>query len=175
MNLKNISLPYSTQTTPFYLVTLIVALEVILALSYIGIKFGVEFVNSVFSLGLSTLQISTALFIFFTFLQVTLLVYVILNWVNTIYEINDKEVVYKTGIIGKRARAYDMSNVQSSYVEQSILGRIFNFGKVTLYSPALKNDLFFNDVPNPQRFKAAVDLALIPEGEKSSTYLRRFS
>lgn len=172
---RSITIPYTTQTTPFHLATMIVVLELTLGLAYISMKFGLELLNSNFSLGFSTVQITSALFAIFTTLQLTLLLYLILNWVNTVYEITDKEVVYRTGIIGKRARAYDMSNVQSSYVEQSILGRLFNFGKVTLYSPALKSDLYFSDVPNPQMFKAAVDIALEDEPEQNSTYLRRFS
>lgn len=169
------SLPYSTQTAGFHLILKVLLLELFLAGFYITAKYTLEQLNSLFSLNLSAFGMSTTLFVFFSFFQICMLLFIFLQWITTVYEVTHSEAIYRVGILSKKVRAYDMSNVQSAYFEQSLLGRIFNYGNVTLYSPALKEDLQFFNVPSPLVFKQSVDLALQGQDENNSTYLRRFS
>lgn len=56
-------------------------------------------------------------------------------WFNawtTELQITDRRIIYKEGFIRRRTREMNMDKVESVDVDQSILGRIFDYGDITV-------------------------------------------
>jgi len=52
------------------------------------------------------------------------------NWWTTEIAVTDRRVIYKTGFIRRKTTEMNMEKVESVDVEQSVLGRIFDYGDV---------------------------------------------
>lgn len=75
------------------------------------------------AIGITTSVILIGLFI---------LLYVFLVYRSTEIAITNKRIIYKTGFISRKTMEINLPKVESIQVEQSILGRIFDFGTVTI-------------------------------------------
>jgi uncharacterized membrane protein YdbT with pleckstrin-like domain len=53
-------------------------------------------------------------------------------WWTTEIAVTNRRVIYKTGFISRDTNEMHMDKVESVKVDQSILGRIFNYGDVTV-------------------------------------------
>jgi uncharacterized membrane protein YdbT with pleckstrin-like domain len=51
---------------------------------------------------------------------------------TTEFDVTDKRVVYKTGFIQRRTIEMNMDKIESVDISQSLLGRLFDFGEVTI-------------------------------------------
>ncbi len=67
-------------------------------------------------------------------------------------EFYDEKVVQRSGIIAKRERQSLLTNVTSVSVNQSVLGRIFNYGDVQVDLIG-KWDVNTNGISNPHKLK----------------------
>ena len=54
------------------------------------------------------------------------------QWWVTEIAVTDRRVIYKKGLIRRQTNEMNMDKVESVQVEQSILGRIFDYGTVTI-------------------------------------------
>jgi uncharacterized membrane protein YdbT with pleckstrin-like domain len=54
------------------------------------------------------------------------------RWWTTEIAVTDRRVIYKTGFISRNSTEMHMDKVESVDVEQSVLGRIFDFGDVVV-------------------------------------------
>jgi uncharacterized membrane protein YdbT with pleckstrin-like domain len=54
------------------------------------------------------------------------------KWWITKIAVTDRRVVYKRSFISRRTNAMNMNTVESVQVDQSILGRILDYGTVTI-------------------------------------------
>ncbi|HET9903224.1 MAG TPA: PH domain-containing protein [Xanthobacteraceae bacterium] len=53
----------------------------------------------------------------------------------TEYAVTDRRVIYKQGLIWRKTMEVNMDKVSSVDVDQSIFGRLFNYGTVKIHSP----------------------------------------
>ncbi len=66
--------------------------------------------------------------------------------------VTSKRVIHKTGLISRKTIELNHSKVESYYVEQSVLGRIFDFGTIVIHGTGGgKNPI--RDVDNPLMFR----------------------
>ncbi len=54
------------------------------------------------------------------------------GWWTTEIAVTNLRVIYKTGLVKRRTKEMNMDKVESVEVDQSILGRILDYGKVTI-------------------------------------------
>jgi uncharacterized membrane protein YdbT with pleckstrin-like domain len=64
------------------------------------------------------------------------------RWITEI-AVTDRRVIYKTGFISRKTNEMHMDKVESVEVNQSILGRIFDYGDVTMVGTG---DSRFNEI-----------------------------
>ncbi len=76
----------------------------------------------------------------------------VLQWSCNWYEIFDKEVILRKGLLWKRRRSYSLKNTQSIHVEQSPLGSVFNYGSLILHNPLSKEDIVLKHIPDVQKY-----------------------
>ena len=55
-----------------------------------------------------------------------------LQWWATEMAVTDRRVIYKNGLIWRQTNRMNMDKVESVQVEQSILGRVLDYGNVTI-------------------------------------------
>ncbi len=85
------------------------------------------------------------------------------KWINFYYLITPDKIVISKGILNKSQVNYDMRSLQSATLFQGFWGRIFNFGTIKLYNPALNEYIFLVDIPKPEKY-----LEIIQAGEKTN-------
>jgi uncharacterized membrane protein YdbT with pleckstrin-like domain len=83
--------------------------------------------------------------------EILMLVY----YISSEYAITDQRVLMKVGIIQRKSLEMFLSKVEGIYVDQSIFGRIFNFGKIIINGIG-GNKNIFNYIPDPLQFRRLV-------------------
>jgi len=70
-------------------------------------------------------------------------------------DVTDRRVVHKTGFIKRRTFEIALDKIESVDVEQSILGRIFNFGDVTIMGVG-EGRQTISTIASPLAFRSAI-------------------
>lgn len=68
---------------------------------------------------------------------------------------------------------YSIKNLQSVSFEQGLIGRIFNFGNVKAFSPALQKELFLTEVSSPSKIVENIKDVLEEGNNKAQFIIRR--
>jgi uncharacterized membrane protein YdbT with pleckstrin-like domain len=76
-----------------------------------------------------------------------------LNWYNTQYIVTNRRVMEIRGVINKRASDSSLEKVNDVVLEQSILGRLLNYGTVEIITGSDIGVNFFKHMARPVRFK----------------------
>jgi uncharacterized membrane protein YdbT with pleckstrin-like domain len=76
----------------------------------------------------------------------------VIHWWTTEYAVTSQRVIFKTGLIRRSTEELVRSRVESSSVQQSILGRLLGFGHVVIRGQGLASVVFVF-VQNPLRVK----------------------
>jgi len=74
---------------------------------------------------------------------------IFLNWVNTIYTLTDLRVQWEFGILGERVRSIDNSDIQAVQTDQGLLGKIFNYGDISVRSAQQPIPIDFTQISGP--------------------------
>lgn len=85
-----------------------------------------------------------------------LILNVIFSWLSIEYILRNDEIVIREGLIKIKETTYEIANLQSMSINQSLFGRIFNFGTIRLFNPVLKEEIFLEDIPNPNLYGAII-------------------
>jgi uncharacterized membrane protein YdbT with pleckstrin-like domain len=83
------------------------------------------------------------------------LIAAILQKKTTEMAVTNKRVIIKTGIISRRTIEMNLSKVENIEVNQSIIGRIFGYGIITIVGTGGTHEPF-KDVSQPLEFRKAV-------------------
>ena len=73
-------------------------------------------------------------------------------YVSSEYAITNQRVLMKVGIIRRRSLEIFLAKIEGIYVDQSIFGRMFNFGTVVINGVGGGKNLF-NYIPEPLKFR----------------------
>lgn len=101
------------------------------------------------------------------------MLYLLTNWLVNYYIIRKSEIVFVSGLLRSSRKDYNIANLQSIYYHQSLLGRIFNFGDIVIFSPALQRDLVMHEVPNPRDMVDNIKIASKAQDSNVTFLLRR--
>lgn len=97
-----------------------------------------------------------------------LVINVIFNWIGVEYILRTDEIIIKKGILKLKETTYEIANLQSMSINQSLFGRLFNFGTIRLFNPVLKEEVFIENIPNPSFYGK-----FIQKGEQKSPQIIR--
>ena len=75
-----------------------------------------------------------------------------LSWITTRYELRGPEIRFKYGILFTEEKIYLVKYSQEVVCDQSLLGRIFNYGTIQIYNPVLKETIYIDAIPDPKRY-----------------------
>ena len=70
------------------------------------------------------------------------------RWVTTQFVFTNRRIIVRRGLVSKQGRDMPLSKVNNVSFDVSILGRILNYGTLTVESASENGDLVIDDVPN---------------------------
>ena len=70
------------------------------------------------------------------------------------FVITNRRIIVKTGFISRKTLEMNLSKIESVNVDQSILGRIFNYGSITIIGTGGTKETFHN-IAKPIEFRKA--------------------
>ncbi|MDH4359032.1 MAG: PH domain-containing protein [Candidatus Berkelbacteria bacterium] len=86
---------------------------------------------------------------------------VFLNWYFTIFRLTNKRVENRYGIFGSREEEVALMDVQSIDYQNTILGKIFNFGTVIIKAAGQHREVDFTNITSAKRVADEIeDLAM---------------
>ena len=156
--------------SPVLLAFKIIILEVLIELVYLVLSAFTQFLGQQFNYEVRLFSPLTQLLLLP--FQIGVLVWMLTRWSSETYEIQEEELIMRYGVLQRVEKAYPFSNMQSVIVRQSVLERLVGAGTVSVFVPTLGTDLFFTEVPNPQRFAESIKKA-IPDAGNSQFILKK--
>lgn len=103
-------------------------------------------------------------FVVLVILKTLLTVIVVLQWLNEYYEITKTIIYHRKGLIFKTEEKYLLEKIALVEVRQSLLGKIFNFGTISLYDEKGNKYEELYLIHNPLRYAKVIE-DLLPKAE----------
>lgn len=75
---------------------------------------------------------------------------ILLSWFFTWYTIKPREYILHKGILRREAITFEFDHLDKISIEQGVLGRIFNYGSISIYNHDLRKNVYIHDIPNPK-------------------------
>jgi len=83
-------------------------------------------------------------------IQLIIVTYLFLKWSSEFYFFNRHELLRKNGMFFQKTQSFDIGNLDSISFHQTIFGKLFNYGNITLH---FSNQIFIlKQIPNPKHF-----------------------
>lgn len=131
----------------------LVGIELIVLLLYIFLRIIVISLDLVadFSPFIIQIKISEAIiFIILSIIQSFLVISAVITWSNESYLLYKNTLTHKRGLVTLKQDVYYLNDIQDLQVRQGFLSRVFNFGSVKFYSPALGRKVTIMNIPEPK-------------------------
>lgn len=125
-------------------------------LSYFFLR--VHFLNLGLPLNLDhySLAILTIIHILKTLIQIYFVVQIVLKWAGYTYYIVDEHLIKREGIFTITEKSYDLKNIRTVAIHQSLIGKIFHYGDVvaeTSASGGYMENVTLIGVADPQKYE----------------------
>jgi len=104
-------------------------------------------------------------------LKTLLMFYIIMQWLNMYYEITPDNIIYRNGFIYKKEQGNSLDHLASLRLEQGMLGRIFNYGNLTLRNWAVGKDVVLYQIHNPKKYYTILQ-CLLPQSDQKKIGIR---
>jgi uncharacterized membrane protein YdbT with pleckstrin-like domain len=86
---------------------------------------------------------------------------------TTEFVVTSRRVVLKDGFLAVRVNELTLSAIEGSEVHQSVLGRLFGYGRLTMRGRG-DTHLEFPTIAHPSRFRSAAEGALMAEQSRTA-------
>lgn len=102
--------------------------------------------------------ITTGMFIahfFKNMLLIYLVLSIITKWISNLCYLTNKYLVKHEGILNIKEKMIDLKNLRSVTVNQGFLGKLFNYGNITLTTSAsggYAEEIYLSEIDNPEKY-----------------------
>ena len=103
--------------------------------------------------------------------QFFLIVYGLLQWMNDYYELTPETIIHKKGLIFRKREKYSMQHVHYITISQDLIGKVFNYGTITLFDQRRTKLLDLYLIHNPTRYREVFE-KIKPDIDESEAILR---
>ena len=101
------------------------------------------------------------IFLILALFQILFSLYIPLEWSMEKYTIFPDKIEHQSGILFRETDSWQISNVETAFIGEGIIARIFNYGTITFHSPTLEEHIVLSDVPSPSAVVSAVNKNLL--------------
>lgn len=150
---------YFIRQSPFLLIAKLIVLEILFVSLYLAFRLPKFFLPEVISqdIFVTWSMASILFFVIISLAQILATVLITISWTNEYYIIRPGDILHRQGLFSLKEETFSLVNVEAFTVDQSFIGKIFNFGSIKLYSPVLKQDYYLNNVSNPIKLKKTIE------------------
>jgi uncharacterized membrane protein YdbT with pleckstrin-like domain len=96
------------------------------------------------------------IFALFAFTFIVFTIRPVIYWLTTDYAFTSRRIIVRSGFIAKHGRDMPLSKVQNVSFDVSVLGRILNYGRLSIVS-ASDEELVINDVPSVETIQREIN------------------
>ena len=114
---------------------------------------------------------SIELFIIGAIIKIAITIYIVLSWLNEYYEITPNLVRHNRGLIFLKREKFSLTDVQSVSLEQSLFGRILNFGTLSLFDWKWRKHQNLYLIHNPMKYLEIIE-SLLPGVDEEESVIR---
>lgn len=151
----------------FFIIIKLISIEILFDVVYLILRVPPVYLHLTTRILSFLLPIYFFVFIILTAIKLFLIISTAIKWTANYYELCKGEIRYVTGIFFHKEKVYRCTYTQEVDYTQNIIGRIFNYGTIEIYNPAMKEKLFLYAIPNPKRY-ATIIKNLLPEDPHSN-------
>lgn len=93
-------------------------------------------------------------------LQVYLVIFLVITWASSSYLLTKKHLIRLTGLLNTKEDVFHFDNIRSISVTQSLFGKLFNYGDITLKTSAsggYQADFVLSGIHNPEKYKKLLE------------------
>lgn len=110
------------------------------------------------------------LFLFIQTFQSLWFLAIIIKWFYVYYQITPKEILLHTGVIAQRRKHFALEKAESVTLDQSFLGRIFNYGTITieLFLSNSHHAVYLRDIHNPAKYVDIIEKTITSFGDEDN-------
>lgn len=165
------NMPIVLHRSVFFLIFTLLGIELFFDLIYLGVKIPSMYIPFPVARFLP-ISVESFLFILFIVLNIGKILFMIvaaLQWVLFTYEVTEQEIRYKYGILNRNEKIFLLSYTQEVMYTQSLMGKFCNYGTIEMYNPTLKERVYLDAIPNPEKYTEIVKSYLL--GLKDSNYM----
>lgn len=119
------------------------------------------------------LTLDAAVFIGVLIFQGILTLYLILRRMSEYYILDKSEIRHKTGIIASHIKIHKLEKIESIIVEQSIIQKLFNYGRIEMRSPLMEKTVVIENVDNPNSLLQEIEFLLKQEPEEEELIINK--
>ena len=144
----------------------------IFAAGFVVIFFSITFSSYAYQNAISGLvSYNLAYFSSLVTVKIFITLFIILQWLNEYYEIHPNKILHKKGIIWKKEKQYSFTELQSLDMDQGLIGRILNYGTISLYDYRERKyaDLYL--IHNTKKYYRILE-KLLPKLDKEKKIIR---
>jgi len=88
-------------------------------------------------------------------MQLIIIVYLFIKWSSDFYYFNDHKLLHITGIFFRKMHSFDIHNLDSISYHQTLIGRLFGYGNISLYFSNQK--FLLKQIPDPKHFTKIIN------------------
>ncbi len=152
IGLYNYQIRSSTIVTAMGIV-FVVLIGILLSLvSYIPLMLLKEVLVPGISITFISILIQIAILILVSFGIVSLL----MKWAGTSYVIKDNEIVVQKGLFNIKQKIYPLEGHEEVEIYKSLLGKIFDYGTLSIYQPVLQKYITLENIQDPDLFAEVI-------------------
>jgi membrane protein YdbS with pleckstrin-like domain len=96
---------------------------------------------------------------------VMLSVYIYARWKAHFYTVFPHAIVEKKGVFHKIEKSFACNRIESVSLRESFLGRMCNFGSVSLYDALLEKNIYLTNVDSPEKISDTLKKIYVTEKE----------
>lgn len=104
-------------------------------------------------------------------INIGIVISIALKWNSEYTEISKGKVVRYSGILHRKEQTYACNFVEGAKLEQSLFGLFFNYGTIELYDPALKEQVYLLNIPNPKKYSEGIQNIVSKEKDKPMPFI----
>jgi uncharacterized membrane protein YdbT with pleckstrin-like domain len=130
--------------------------QVVIILTLLLCIFAIGFLGPSSLIIISKSLLLTILIIALVIADLLVTVSLFLTWKQTYYVIRPNEIIIRGGIFEIKEKNFQLNQLETASVVQSLFGRIMDYGTIRLYTPLLEEKVMLFQIPTPNKYKDMV-------------------
>ncbi|MFH0776319.1 MAG: PH domain-containing protein [Patescibacteria group bacterium] len=121
---------------------------------------------------MSLITYDSLTFVIIALVHLAITSYIFLQWAMEKYIILPDKIRHQWGILLRQTNSWDITNIETGYITEGVVARLFGYGTITFHSPTLETRVVLRDVPSPSLVTNYIEKNLALLGKSPIKYLK---